>query len=715
MPLRANGVVVKLGRKLADGGEAEIFAVDGSPELLAKLYRADKRTDERAAKLRLMLARPPRGAPRRGLVGRIAAAGGLRSARRPVFAWPQALLEDEAGRVVGFLMPRIDDAQPLDVAFNPSERRRRSVDFTWRQLTAAATELARAVESAHRAGYVIGDLNESNVLVRPDTTVCLVDCDSYQARDPGDGRLYRCEVAKVEYLPPEAQKQDLSQLERTPEHDLFALAVLIFQLLMEGRHPFANTERPDVGQSIEENLTPYFNPGAFGPEATLPVAALPGEVLPRGLRRLFWRAFMDGHERPALRPNALAWALALERARLLLRRCRHNPQHVYRRFARRCPWCARRARGLRDSFPPTAAQQALRLARRWDQGVAEMTAGDLVRWAQDERPNPELTGLLRQLETEKLHPEERLFRFLVHLSPEGAPRWHRWTLDRPGLQRLARAAAQPRGQAAAKAAIGRVDRALAWYAERSGDAGLRAILERWRADRRAYAQRVERLGGEVPEGAAETGDARTAGILLAARLSERYAARLRTRAEAAGAAWAERPGSDEGASVALAQLAREAASDVVCAALVVRLAPLSVRAARRARRQLWLRRVAGVAAGAFASGAAVVLLGFIAHCAQGACAILRFDEWRALLGDDILLWTAALGGFLGAICGGLSAGPLAAGVRVALACALAGFSPLPRYAPVLYAVLLGAITVGLALQGITPGAQSRPKPVSPPL
>src|SRR5712691_4689158 len=69
--------------------------------------------------------------------------------------------------------------------------------------------------------------------------VTLVDTDSFQVCEPHNGVVYRCPVGKPEFTPPELQGCPFAQVDRAPEHDLFGLAVLLFQLLMEGTHPFA--------------------------------------------------------------------------------------------------------------------------------------------------------------------------------------------------------------------------------------------------------------------------------------------------------------------------------------------------------------------------------------------------------------------------------------------------------------------------------------------
>ena len=67
--------------------------------------------------------------------------------------------------------------------------------------------------------------------------VVLIDCDSFQVNT--NGRCYPCEVGVPLYTPPELQKKSFRELIRTRNHDRFGLAILIFQLLFVGRHPYA--------------------------------------------------------------------------------------------------------------------------------------------------------------------------------------------------------------------------------------------------------------------------------------------------------------------------------------------------------------------------------------------------------------------------------------------------------------------------------------------
>ena len=112
--------------------------------------------------------------------------------------------------------------------------------FDRRYLLRTARNLAAALSALHSSGYVAGDLNESNVLVTPTALVTLIDTDSFQVREDREWKsgASLCPVGKPEYTPPELQGKPLSEVMRLPDHDAFGLAVLIFQLLMEGSHPF---------------------------------------------------------------------------------------------------------------------------------------------------------------------------------------------------------------------------------------------------------------------------------------------------------------------------------------------------------------------------------------------------------------------------------------------------------------------------------------------
>jgi WD40 repeat protein len=264
----------------------------------------------------------------------------------------------DLGLVVGFLMPKLDTskAKPIFQYYNPSERRKESPTFSYVSLMRTARNLARAVRSVHLRGYVIGDVNESNVLVAEDAIVTLVDTDSFQVND--GTTVYRCTVGKPEYTPPELQGVSFRDVDRSVEHDLFGLGVLIYQLLMEGTHPFGGVftgqgEAPELQDRIKAGHFPHGRRGI--PYKPMPLAPS-FQMLPVALQELFLLCFEVGHGNPAARPTAEVWSKALGEAEDGLVRCGVNGQHHYSDHLGVCPWCERAVKlGGRDPFPALGA------------------------------------------------------------------------------------------------------------------------------------------------------------------------------------------------------------------------------------------------------------------------------------------------------------------------------------------------------------------------
>jgi DNA-binding helix-hairpin-helix protein with protein kinase domain len=333
------------GPLLGRGGEASIYAVPGRTDLAAKIYH--NLSDEYAGKLGAMLAAPPVAPPEHG--------------QHVAIAWPVGRLLEvgDDGRVVGYLMPRIDNARLIWEFYNPGVRREICPQFHHGSLLRTARNLAAVVRTLHDCGYVLGDLNESNVLVTPQALVTLIDVDSCQV--PGGDRLYRCRVGRPEYTPPELQGASFADVDRLPQHDAFALAVLIFQLLMQGVHPFAGIcagegEPDSIAARIAAGLWPYAwtRTSRVQPSPHAP----PWSVLPPSVQELLRRCFEDAHAEPDMRPSAAQWQHALEEAEHELANCPNSAQHVYHRGLDRCPWCALARQQGRDPFalrnPPSA-------------------------------------------------------------------------------------------------------------------------------------------------------------------------------------------------------------------------------------------------------------------------------------------------------------------------------------------------------------------------
>ncbi len=316
------GRSVLVGPELARGGEGAVHALADRDTLVAKIYHRPVHRDK-AAKLILMT--------------KAATEGILKIA-----SWPTATLHAYGrGPVVGVLMPRIVDHREIHQLYSPAERRNLFPQADWQFLIHCAMNCAAAFEIVHGQGHVVGDVNESGILVSEQAMVKLIDCDSFQLSDKH--RVYRCEVAVPQYTPPELQSVgNIGAVDRTANHDLFGLAVLIFQLLFMGRHPFAGRFQGSGEMPLERAIAEgrfAFSSQARALQVMPPPGSLPLRVLPDELSEYFERAFLLNQSSLSSRPVATQWRSALLALRNNLRACPVNDRHKFPRHLTSCPWC----------------------------------------------------------------------------------------------------------------------------------------------------------------------------------------------------------------------------------------------------------------------------------------------------------------------------------------------------------------------------------------
>jgi DNA-binding helix-hairpin-helix protein with protein kinase domain len=194
----------------------------------------------------------------------------------------------------------------------------------------------------------VGDLREKNILVDDCGQICLVDCDSFQIIDEKNKRFFASQTYTPAYLAPEWIGKDLSTINRRT-NDHFALAVWIFQMLMNGMHPYqARGGRASQAPSLTEKIKLGTYPYGSGRRLQPPQAAPDFNRVPRSIRRLFEASFVKGHKHPDSRPEAMDYAKVLKREIGRLKSCRKNSRHKYSGDLGTCPFCQK---GTRPAGP----------------------------------------------------------------------------------------------------------------------------------------------------------------------------------------------------------------------------------------------------------------------------------------------------------------------------------------------------------------------------
>lgn len=314
------GRPISVGAKLGEGGEGAVYELSAKPDAVAKVYHKSLPTDKQVKLTSMVRAYEPE-------LGRVS-------------AWPMELLRGKpGGEVVGLVMPKVLGYDEIYTLYSPVQRKSQYPRADWQFLIQAARNAAAAVATVHAHGHVIGDINPNNLVVAPDATIKLIDCDSFQIKF--QNQLYHCLVGVPEFTPPELQGKPFDSTERTPNHDAFGLAVTVFHLLFMGRHPFAGRysghgDMP-IARAIGEGRYAYSSRSnsmqMAPPPHTLPALAVSGNI-----QKMFEVAF-DLPSARVPRPSASQWVGALEELKNHLVTCGICATHKYWRGLTACPWC----------------------------------------------------------------------------------------------------------------------------------------------------------------------------------------------------------------------------------------------------------------------------------------------------------------------------------------------------------------------------------------
>lgn len=342
-----NGYRYRLEKEIGAGGEGRVFKISGQ-NLVGKIYK--KVEPEVEKKIRYMVQHPI--ADLRDSSGKVILA----------LAWPQDILCDDQGNFIGYTMPFIcNGVEICTVARGCDMPKAKTMfpNYDWMFNLQVAINLSKAVAYLHSKNCIVGDLNCKNIMVSPDGLITMLDNDSFDMVDAVSGIHFRCCAGTQDYLAPELQGRNL----RSPSavfsvhSDNFALAIHIFQLLMNNYHPFTGKNLVVIQNSTSVNQRldhlvngkcPFIHSYS---DLTIPIGApYLSEMVTPQLVQDFYRTFDYNagniSERMKLRTTAAQWVTDLQQFMNQFYtpgqayRCRKNQKHYFLRQAGKCGLCA---------------------------------------------------------------------------------------------------------------------------------------------------------------------------------------------------------------------------------------------------------------------------------------------------------------------------------------------------------------------------------------
>ena len=224
-----------LGDVLGEGGEGSVYAVQDDHNRVVKIFDKDHRTAHRKAKLDLLISHELE------LQG---------------IGFPTDIITNSEGDFVGYAMPRASGKELQATIMRPARFRRVYPTWTKADLVDVCISFLEKVAYLHSLNILLGDINPKNLMVDEHKNVWIIDADSWQVEG------YPCPVGTAMFTA-SSITADYAEALRTVEEERFAVATMLFMILITGQFPYARAgaDGGDFVSLIKEGMNP---PGVFG-------------------------------------------------------------------------------------------------------------------------------------------------------------------------------------------------------------------------------------------------------------------------------------------------------------------------------------------------------------------------------------------------------------------------------------------------------------------
>lgn len=279
----------------SSGGEATAYTLPNYPTAIIKIFKPEtlrnrQKSEENYQRVKDMVA--------------IAA---CREQGKSFLGWPCVPFFDRSRNFIGYAMYRCK-GKPFHV-FNGGVNsiRRHFPNWTRKHLLLTAIDFVKKVRFLAENHVLINDFNPANFFVDEKCQVSFIDCDSYQIPS-AHGAPHITKTYFASHVAPELLRNpQLLQLPRNIHHVEFAAAILVFNIVMCGLHPFAfmgGHNGSNCG-SPEENLLQGRCPLGTDNDCRLPAGNWYNlwSWLSFNLKSVFIHMFQDGYADPNARPS----------------------------------------------------------------------------------------------------------------------------------------------------------------------------------------------------------------------------------------------------------------------------------------------------------------------------------------------------------------------------------------------------------------------------
>ena len=220
-------ITLKANDEKASGGEGIVYTVPGKPGILVKVYKRET------------LENPVKAQTLRRRIEAMCANGSCKGMHG--LAWPLMPVYGDAarGKLIGFAMRACKGVPFSSIFAGPASVKAKFPSWNRCQLAKTAVNFVRRVRELSEVGVFVNDFNPANFWVDEHCNVSFIDADSFQLTDRS-GRAMITHTFFASHAAPEllANPSALNR-PRTIEQVAFSTALVVFQLLMCGYHPYS--------------------------------------------------------------------------------------------------------------------------------------------------------------------------------------------------------------------------------------------------------------------------------------------------------------------------------------------------------------------------------------------------------------------------------------------------------------------------------------------
>ncbi|MGN1411197.1 MAG: hypothetical protein ACI4WH_01635 [Oscillospiraceae bacterium] len=171
--------------------------------------------------------------------------------------FPLSIISNYDNQPVGYIMEKVSGINIDTIVSNRTQLLQNLSNWNRMHLAELCKTIVKTIRTLHKWGIIVGDISGANILLNPAShEIYFIDVDSYQIEN-FCSPVYTPGFLSKEQIELQEKGLTYNDYSRIEADDDFALAILIFKILMLGKHPYEGRTILDVNEAYKAQLFGY--------------------------------------------------------------------------------------------------------------------------------------------------------------------------------------------------------------------------------------------------------------------------------------------------------------------------------------------------------------------------------------------------------------------------------------------------------------------------